>query len=274
MAEFSSINESHRQALHAFNDVALRIGTPFVMVGAGARLVAREQGLYGTEVRDLRATGDFDFGVQLRSWADYAALERALLPDFERGDNFRFTHLATRVAIDLIPFGGVEREGRVRPPKGDETLVVRGFEEALEHGLTVNLDGLRLPVAREPGIMILKFFAFNDRNETKDLRDIWQIMLHYAVTDERIFAELSDELIAGRFEYEEARVPLLGMDMGRIMRPDTFSALEPIVRPLADEDNPVLARLPRGMLDQEPLERAARTFGLLRYGLAMAAPSS
>lgn len=274
MTEFSFIGGSQLLALKAFNDAASRTDVSFVMVGAGARLLAKEQGLYGADVEDMRATEDFDFGIQLRSWEDYGALEKALSPHFERGRNFRFTHAETEVKIDLIPFGEVEEVGKVRRPRSGDEIVVRGFREALDNCLEVDLKGLRLRVANEPGIMILKFFAFNDRNETKDLRDIWQIMNTCHVDDERIHVELADDLIEERFTYEDGPVVLLGVDMGRMVLPETVPFLKPIVLGLAEAEHPALSRIQRR---ESPdgrtgltLEDVARRFGLLWKGMLKA----
>ena len=69
-------------------------------------------------------------------------------------------------ALDLIPFGGVERPDRsiAWPPDGGDVMNVSGFQEALATAETVRLPGgLAFDVVSLPALALLKVSAWQDR---------------------------------------------------------------------------------------------------------------
>lgn len=251
------------EALAALRELAVLLhadGSPFVLVGAGARVLLLDEPL---RLGSLRATDDWDLGVQTGSWEGFRALRSRLeaagfLPDGHVEHRFRH---ARGVPVDLVPFGGLEHApGRIRWPRDEGEMAVLGFAEALESADVLDLDGVPLPVARLPLQAVLKFFAFDARRDPDDLTDLRLLLLHGADYDnERIFTELGAWLADGILAFEDAGAALLGLDAARLLRTDTARALLPIAAALADPGRPELAWLIRRLGDEadEARQRAA-----------------
>ena len=89
---------------------------------------------YGEGVAVARATIDVDLAFAVAHWEQFAMLRHALV-DSGRFSPYpavahRLFHLG-KLAIDLIPFGGVEdATGRIRWPGDDSLMRVLGYREA------------------------------------------------------------------------------------------------------------------------------------------------
>lgn len=239
-------------ALRDFARLARPLDIPFILVGAGARLVVFDW-KYGFQ--STRTTTDWDIGVQVSDWQAFERLRTVLAEGphsvFVRGRlAHRFRH-RSGVEVDLVPFGGVEREnGTLAWPESGSEMLVSGFREVLGNAATFDVGrGVTVPVATAPGLALLKIFAFHDRRKDDDLRDLYFIMTNYdrAGNEERIFDELSDLLSDGTLEYEFGGAYLLGTDVGRLASSATCERLLPILATLTDayasELIPLVARL-------------------------------
>ena len=267
--------------LRDFATVADRIDVPFVVVGAGARLLVFdwEHGLPST-----RTTTDWDAGVRVPDWNAFRQLREALIegdePMFIQDE--RIEHRVRHhggIAIDIVPFGGIESEnGTIVWPQDDNQMVVLGFREVLANAMNYDLgEGVAIPVATPPGLAVLKVFAFNDRKKGDDLRDLYFILDKYdqAGNEQRIFDELSDLLSDGTLEYEYAGAYLLGIDVGRLVSSQTLESLLHIIGPLLDPYSSDLTLLITRFGDEheEEAERVLRAgkFSAFRAGIMASA---
>ena len=106
-------------------------GADFLLVGAMARDLLLH---HGQGVPITRATTDIDLGVAVRSWDEFRQLRDACVESgpftLGRPANHRLVH-RSGVPLDLIPFGGVEREnGIIEWPKDNAVMGVLGYREA------------------------------------------------------------------------------------------------------------------------------------------------
>ncbi len=187
-------------------------------------------------------TRDLDFGFFLSDWKQFENLRAALISTgrFKAGRAIQrvlYQHSADiSVGVDLIPFGGVQDGSRTSwPPHNDFVMHVRGFREALESAIPVQVDIDRvIPVASLPGLIILKLFAWADRkHEKRDAPDILKILADYADAGnvDRLYADELSLLEAAGFDVPIAGARLLGKDARHIASRETLAS---IAKMLAD----------------------------------------
>ena len=151
----------------------------FLIVGAMARDVLLH---YGHGVPITRATTDIDLGVAVGSWDEFSKLREACLESdhFTSGKpgSHRLIH-RSGVPIDLIPFGGVEREdGTIEWPEDNAVMGVLGYREARATAMQVLLPD-KMPVATVclPMLAILKLMAWSERHTYTPRKDASDLFL-------------------------------------------------------------------------------------------------
>ena len=191
----------------------------FLIVGAMARDVLLH---YGHGVPITRATTDIDLGVAVGSWDEFSKLREACLESdhFTSGKpgSHRLIH-RSGVPIDLIPFGGVEREdGTIEWPEDNAVMGVLGYREARATAMQVLLPD-KMPVATVclPMLAILKLMAWSERHTytpRKDASDLFLVLGNY-LNDEntaRLYEVGAHLLEREDFDYEVAGAWLAGYD--------------------------------------------------------------
>ncbi len=276
------ISPDEIEVLRDFSVIAEHNDIPFVLIGAGARLVIFDR---AHDLQSTRTTTDWDIGVNVNDWETFRRLQDALTvgpePLFTRGrEVHRFRHIKG-VAIDIVPFGGVEREdGTIAWPEEDTEMLVLGFREVLSNAVSVDIgEGVIVPAATAPGLAMLKTFAFHERRINDDLHDLYFILDNYdrAGNEDRIFDELSDLLSDGLLEYDDAGAYLLGIDVGRLVSSRTVKKLLEIMTtfldPFSSDLSPLITRV--GDERQEVAERTriAKKFSTFRAGIEAATKS-
>jgi predicted nucleotidyltransferase len=194
-------------------------GADFLVVGAMARDLLLH---YGQGVPITRATTDIDLGVAVSSWADFHQLRDACLNSGHftsgRPGNHRLIH-RSGVPLDLIPFGGVEREdGTIEWPQDNAVMGVLGYREARATATQVLLPD-KMPVATVclPMLAILKLMAWSERHTytpRKDASDLFLVLRNY-LNDEntaRLYEVGTHLLEREDFDYEVAGAWLAGFD--------------------------------------------------------------
>jgi predicted nucleotidyltransferase len=164
-----------REALRDFAVIASQNDVPIVLVGASARLLIFDSRY---NIRSTRTTGDWDIAVQVVDWEEFDRLEKALTagktPLFSKGRSMHRIRHNRGVEIDIIPFGGVEKEdGTIVWPQDDQQMNMLGFREVYLNAELYDMGGgFVVPVATPPGLAVLKIFAYNDRQRDDDIRDL------------------------------------------------------------------------------------------------------
>jgi predicted nucleotidyltransferase len=195
---------------------------PYMLVGATARDLLLYH-VYGHVV--TRATYDVDFAVLVDSWTQFGVVKQLLLdtPGFtDKGRNTQRLHyqppgVEFETIIDIIPFGKLENADRTIawPPDADVVMNVGAFSDVFETSVIVAVrSDLLVPVPSLAGLIILKLFAWLDRNDGKDVQDIRRLLETYtdAGNADRLYKEEAEELALVGFDTVLAGAFLLGKD--------------------------------------------------------------
>jgi predicted nucleotidyltransferase len=217
---------------------------PFFITGATARdLILR----YGYGIDAARKTHDVDFAFMVETWPAFEALCSRLLATGKFAaapGNAHRLRFDSGMAVDLVPFGAIERPDRTIawPPSGAVVMSVFGFREALAATIPVLLpERITAPVVSLPALAILKIAAWMERRHVqpgKDAYDLWLILRHYldAGNRERLDTEAGHLLKQGDFDYEAAGAWLLGHDMASLLAADAKTKVAAV---LERESNPI-----------------------------------
>jgi len=183
----------------------------YYLVGANAlSLEFLERGM-----KPIRATKDVDFALWLESMEQYRIISKALQQKGfakVKNSNSGFYHPDYEVAMDLVPFGGIEQESWVRFRNKKVDLHVLGFKEVLENAKIIETEDRIIRVPPLAGMVILKIIAWADRPEDRpdDLEDILSVIeLFYRLHEKEILThhydlipgqgDLNEEVIGARF---------------------------------------------------------------------------
>lgn len=220
-----------------------------LVVGAIARDLLLH---YGHGVPITRATTDIDLGLAVASWDEFHQVRDAYLKSkhFSAGrpSNHRLIH-RSGVPLDLIPFGGVEREdGSIMWPEDDAVMGVLGYREARATAIEIELpDGESVATVCLPMLAILKLMAWSERHTytpRKDANDLFLILSNYLIDEnaERLYEVGAHLLEKVDFDYQVAGAWLAGYDAAECIassaeRPRrVFDAVKEILHAEADSE--------------------------------------
>ena len=171
------------ETLEALATCYAALGMQLYVVGAAARDLAMTL-LHETPAP--RRTLDLDVAVLLEDWSQYQRLTDILLQHhFEKQPArqrflYRGPQGQNRYEVDIVPFGGIARDGLVAwPPEGSPVMSVRCFAEVMRHADTVTVDDrFSLRLAPLSGQWLIKLDAWTDRHLStrKDAGDMYYIM--------------------------------------------------------------------------------------------------
>ena len=264
--------------LRQVDKILQELAVEYFVVGAIARDLLLT-GVFGLGTG--RATVDVDLGIVVDGWPQFEAIKSRLIATgvFSR-DEKRAQRLYPRpnpkgvsYPLDLIPFGGVERQPNeiAWPPDGSEIMNVAGFGEAFSSAVRVEVEaGFVVRVASMPGLSIMKIIAWVDRGtaDRRDATDLAMILQGYAdaENEDRLFGADVQVLERTNYDFNLAGARLLGVDAARIAAPATRRRI------LALLDDP--ARRERLILDvsrelratENPVVRARELLAEFRSG--------
>jgi len=214
--------EGMKELFDALENACKSLNIDFYMIGAMAREI-----WFSREGKSYRSTKDIDFAVYISQEVQYTKLKEYLITEYgfreNRGNSFVLIS-PKHIQIDLLPFGAIEVENGVQiSGQGLSNIRVTGFKEVYEEATNaVKLEtDHEFKVATLPGIVLLKFIAYDDRPEhrSSDIRDIINIIKHFfELESELIFNQHNDlfqekeDLIP---EYVSARV--IGREMSKAL---------------------------------------------------------
>ncbi|MGQ0828461.1 MAG: nucleotidyl transferase AbiEii/AbiGii toxin family protein [Bacteroidota bacterium] len=191
----------------------------FYLVGA----IARDTWFAHHGVRPL-GTKDVDFAVYIPSKEKYEKLRKYLCEKegFQTSSQNQFVIFSPEgLEVDLLPFGEIEVEGKVMMGgRGLTQIAVNGFREVYENGTDeVEFENDQVfKVCTLPGIVILKFIAYDDRPEVRqnDIKDITLILKHYFDIETDNIYELHNDLFEDDRDTSLIAARVLGRQMKNI----------------------------------------------------------
>jgi predicted nucleotidyltransferase len=212
--------------------VARSLNLRYFVAGALARVILLEH-VHGQ--RPGPATRDVDFGVTVKDWPTFQSLKNGLIGTgaFESAPGLAQRLIYIRSVhhswIDLVPFGGIEQDGRMIawPPDRAMVMNVAGFSEAAEAAIEVEIAaGLTLAVASLPSLAVLKLITWLDRwpeNRGKDAQDFFHILSRYAEAGnmDRLYDSEQDLMARADFDPDLAGGGLLGKEAAQLCLPET-----------------------------------------------------
>ncbi len=232
--------------------VAQPMGIDFFLMGATARDVLLR---HGHNIEPGRQTIDADFAVMVRDWEVFGDLRAALLAG---GDFVERPGPATHslrhqggMPLDIVPFGGVERDDRTIawPPDQSTVMDCFGASEAFKATISVMLPlAVTLPVASIPALALLKVTAWQDRKFTNPGRDADDLLLyvrHYMDCDnmDRAARDHADLFRVNDYDHEATGARLLGRDIVLLLETPAIERVLDILLSQADaQGNLLLAR--------------------------------
>lgn len=236
----------------------------WLLIGAMARDLLMQ---YGHGIRVPRATDDIDLAIAVEDWEHFDRVRQRLLASRAFVEVPGISHqlkYQARFRVDLVPFGGVEREDRTIawPPAGTPEMTVHGFTEALHHAETILLPGgHEIETICLPLLVYVKIIACSERYTRRpgvDLSDAVFILANYLECGnrERLFDDGDDLLEDPEFDYELAGANLAGRDLARILAGtgslQHIETLRRIILPqlAGDRPGPLLLQLPARKLQQ------------------------
>lgn len=148
----------------ALQAVTTALGLRFFLMGAAARDLML---LHTCGIKTKRETKDVDFAVMVETWDAFTKLRQVLTTSGEFSAPagpalHKLRHAPTKLPLDIVPFGGIERADRTIawPPTQDEVFDCFGAKEALAASMEVLLPGgVKVLVASIPALVILKLLV-------------------------------------------------------------------------------------------------------------------
>ena len=235
------------------------VGEIVAPIGAGTRRLGIHCFITGALARDLwiahhlgietgRQTEDADFAMAVPNWENFHALRKELLNSGEyrevpRAPVHRLRH-RNGIPIDLVPFGGVERQETrsiAWPPGNDFVMSVFGFREVAAHTVEVRFPGDAVGrVVTLPALALLKIDAWADRHlrvPQKDAHDLRLIIRNYANANntDRLYDE-NPYVVGSPSDYEAAGAGLLGKDITQLLDANGRERLARIIADETDKD--------------------------------------
>lgn len=184
----SSIDDTYFP-LRALGELRARgqeTGVPWLVIGAVARDLVVHLPLGHAPAR---ATKDVDIAIAVPSHDGFEAFARGL----ERRPSGAHAFSVAGIAVDVVPFGGIEADGTITF-SDDHRMSVIGLTEAASSADRVKLsDDLTVSVAAIEAQCPLKVLAWRDRHatDTKDAHDL--ITLLFAGSEGRYATETWDD---------------------------------------------------------------------------------
>jgi predicted nucleotidyltransferase len=211
---------------------------PVILLGAFARDLLFDL-IHGIAVP--RATMDIDTCVQMASWDDFNSACTQLKAKGFKNDNLdhpeKFTDTNGQ-EVDLLPFGSLSEDGKtITWPVDDSPWTVAGIQEAHDHALLVQHDGLCMRIIPPCAMVYLKMIATYDRPDDrrkKDSADIHFVLEHYLAVSQsdRLRSTGTDcdimEKVGGNLSLATARIA--GRDIGATVSASTAELLSEILR--------------------------------------------
>jgi len=207
-------NEGLKETFEVLELAFKKYDIDYYLIGARARDLWTDH----IALSEKRTTEDVDFCIYINEHEQYKILVKELVETFgfkrDEGEPYRFYFNGT---IDLIPFGGIEKNGEVLLENPPTELSVYGTKEAVAHAEIVEGE---FKVVTLPGLCVLKLIAFYEKPDrrAKDLEDFYFLLENYGeIAGSQLFESVEHEdLIKDDFELTLASARLLGRQINNI----------------------------------------------------------
>lgn len=226
------LESTQLEIMRHVDQAARSLDLRYFVAGALARVILLEH-VHGQSPGP--ATRDIDFGVTVKDWPTFQSLESGLIetgafePDPGATQRLIYLRSGHRPWIDLIPFCGIEQNGRMIawPPDRAMVMNVAGFSEAADAAIEVEIaPGLTMAVASLPSLAVLKLITWLDRwpeKRGKDAQDFFHILSRNAEAGnmDRLYDTEQELMTRADFDPDLAGAGLLGRVAAQLCLPET-----------------------------------------------------
>lgn len=213
-SNFEAIREHYAPVFDALERAMAFCELDFYLIGAQSRDVWINHLPF-----EKKITRDIDFAVSVPGQAAWDALSTHL----QEKENFRrdlkqpYRFYREELMLDLIPFGGMEKDGTVSLADPHTELSVYGCREVTEEAVVLS-D--KFKIITLPGLCILKLIAFGERPDQrqKDWDDFVLVLTNYGeIAGEQLYEGKYDDLITGDFDFTVASARMMGRHLQPIV---------------------------------------------------------
>lgn len=211
----NTIRSKFGEALVTLEKAFEKFGIDYYLIGAFVREVWTD---HIKTLPAMRTTRDIDFAIYINKHAEYDKLKLHLVEKAhfkEHKEPYRLLTPNNNI-VDLIPFGGVEQNGKVLI-KGHKVveLSVFGAKEVTEKAEVI--DG-NFKVITLPGLAVLKLISWHETDDrAKDLEDFYYILQNYAeIATDDLYLEENLHLLEKYNEVCFSGARLLGKEILKI----------------------------------------------------------
>ena len=211
---FDKVKEQYHLVFEVLEKAFEKFEIDFYLIGAQSRDVWTNH-----LPIDKRITRDIDYSVYIANYKIWDQLNEYLINEegFKRDEKEPYRIYFKGDIIDLIPFGGIEKNGKVILQNPPMELSVFGCKEIMEEALVIRN---KYKVVTLPGLCIMKLVAFDEKpgSRAKDWDDFIFLLINYSeIAGNELFEGYHDDLIENDFEMPVASARLLGRNMKSIL---------------------------------------------------------
>lgn len=204
-----------QSTFEAVERVFIKFNIDYYLIGA----FARDMWLDHLDLPNRRATLDIDFCIYINDQNQFESLKDYLvsIEGFSKDIEPYRLYAPNQNIIDLIPFGGIEKNGIVELGGSNPiSLSVFGNTTVLSHAEVLEVNQIPFKICTLPGLCILKLISGAEKPERflKDMGDFYYILENYfEIAGETIFDNRHDDLIEADFQPDLAAAKLLGRQL-------------------------------------------------------------
>jgi hypothetical protein len=230
------------EAMEAAVGVAEVSGHELMLVGAWARDLA----LGASE--NLAKTRDVDFALRADSWPEvHRYFDRASTRFDVSAADLTMRHRSSGAKVDVVPWGAVADDERLRIPNSNRELNLTGLQEVFELSSRMAVGGVEVAVPSPAGMLVLKLLACADRLAPRDLNDVGELLRRFPI-DEDPWADPAtcDVLADGSITFDDLAVWSAGLAVRRGFGARTLDAVRGAVAVVQDRPAAFRVSLVRG----------------------------
>lgn len=169
-----------KEIIELINLVMIRNNVSFYLIGANAISLQ----LLKKNIQPGRGTKDIDFAIMISSFAQFEKIKKELMNAGFNSVEIPYTlyHPEYNIAIDLLPFGKIERFEKDEFIKKSIDIVSTGFDVLLAQTDSIKIENnISVNVPPLPALCILKLISWDDRPEMRmyDIEDLYRIISIY-----------------------------------------------------------------------------------------------
>lgn len=246
----------------------------FFIIGATARdIISAEVGLQLSP----RKTSDVDFGILVDSWDTLKKMRELFKVDsrikLSSDKNNKVRHYFNGTPFDLVPFGGVEKDGKISWPPFYETIMnVVGYKEALQTSREITVGETVVKVVTPEMLVALKLVSWGENPaREKDAQDINYIISNYEIIDPDAYECVLDnhEELLKTLDYETdlASIALMGVRISKFTAQEHKKVIFQILEDVERKEKLARNMVSTSGYDDGKVETCIKKLDALRLGL-------